>query len=121
MPDTEAPGEEPGQFGVGTAKITTPLPPVPPLDTTTPPDTGLRTTIEETTGVSRTPTEITPLTAEEAGRQRILNLQKKVDEDVEAVVVTAAVVPADVAVVALAAFPEQAADVVAVAALPVVF
>jgi len=59
-------------------------PPVPPIDTTTPPDTGLQTKIEETTGISRTVPEITPLSAEEAGRQRILNLQKKVDADVAA-------------------------------------
>jgi len=58
--------------------------PVPPIDTTTPPDTGLQTKIEETTGISRTVPEITPLSAEEAGRQRILNLQKKVDADVAA-------------------------------------
>lgn len=58
--------------------------PVEPVDTTTPPDTGLQTKIEETTGVARPVEEVTPLSAEEAARQRILNLQKKVDEDVAA-------------------------------------
>ena len=58
--------------------------PVQPVDTTVPPDTTLQKNIEETTGVARPVEEVTPLSAEEATRQRILNLQKKVDEDVAA-------------------------------------
>lgn len=80
----------------GRTSTTTPPPPPPPappaqpeapitpFDTTTPPDTGLQKTIEETTGVNRTAPDITPLSMEEAGRQRIVNLQKKVDDDVAA-------------------------------------
>jgi hypothetical protein len=80
----------------GRTSTTTPPPPPPPappiqpeapitpFDTTTPPDTGLQKTIEETTGVNRTAPDITPLTMEEAGRQRIVNLQKKIDDDVAA-------------------------------------
>jgi Large polyvalent protein associated domain 38 len=57
---------------------------VEPVDTTTPPDTGLQQNIDQVTGVATPPTGLTPLSAEEAGRQRILNLQKKVEEDVAA-------------------------------------
>jgi hypothetical protein len=64
--------------------------PITPIDTTTPPDTGLQKTIEETTGVNRKAPDITPMSMEEAGRQRILNLQNKVDDDVAANEVRAA-------------------------------
>jgi len=67
-----------------TALPAQPEAPIIPFDTTTPPDTGLQKTIEETTGVNRTAPDITPLSMEEAGRQRIVNLQKKVDDDVAA-------------------------------------
>jgi hypothetical protein len=57
---------------------------VPPVDTTIPPDTGLQNTIEAATGVNRPAPDVTPMSMEEAGIQRILNLQSKVDTDVAA-------------------------------------
>ena len=57
---------------------------VPPVDTSTPPDTALQSAIEETTGVNRPAPDVTPMSMEEAGTQRILNLQAKVDADVAA-------------------------------------
>ena len=57
---------------------------VPPVDTSTPPDTGLQSAIEATTGVNRPAPDVTPMSMEEAGIQRILNLQAKVDADVAA-------------------------------------
>lgn len=57
---------------------------VPPVDTATPPDTGLQTAIEAATGVNRPTPDVTPMSMEEAGIQRILNLQSKVDTDVAA-------------------------------------
>jgi hypothetical protein len=57
---------------------------VPPVDTSIPPDTGLQNAIEATTGVNRPAPDVTPMSMEEAGIQRILNLQSKVDTDVAA-------------------------------------